>query len=182
MVMSPLSSAERAELIGRYRAGYGVLLNALDGLTPADLDWRPTPEAWNVRDVVHHLEDAEMTGAVRLRRLLTEDEPFLVAFDEEAYRRRLGYAARPIEPALDAIRAAHATTAELLDRLTGDDWARGGTHSEEGAYPLTRWLAFHASHTHEHAAQIRQLRLARVGAAPPPAEPSSARGPMPAAR
>jgi hypothetical protein len=177
-----LSSPERADLIVRYRAGYGTLVAALDGLTPDELDWRTDPEAWSVRDVVHHLEDAELTGAVRLRRLLTEDAPFLTAFDEEVYRGRLGYASRPIEPALAAIRAAHATSAELLDRLTEDDWTRAGTHSEEGPYPLLRWLAFHASHTHEHAAQIRELRLARVGAPPPPAEPSGARGRAPAAR
>jgi hypothetical protein len=176
-----LSSAERAELIAQYRAGFGVLLAALKGLTPDELDWRSNPDAWSVRDVVHHLEDAELTGAVRLRRLLTEDAPFLPAFDEEVYRRRLGYAARPIEPALGAIRGAHETTTELLDRLAGDDWTRAGTHSEEGPYPLVRWLAFHAAHTHEHAAQIRELRLARVGAAPP-AEPSGAPGRIPAAR
>jgi hypothetical protein len=175
------SDRERAELVARYRAGYGVLLAALDGVTPEELDWRPSPEAWSVRDVVHHLEDAELTGAVRLRRLLTEDAPFLPAFDEEVYRHRLAYATRPIEPALEAVRAAHATTAELLDGLTVGDWARTGTHSEEGPYAVGRWLAFHAAHTHEHAAQIRQLRLARIGgAAPPP--PSGARGAMPAAR
>jgi DinB superfamily len=94
----------------------------------------------------------------------------------------LAYAARPIEPALDAIRAAHVTTAELLDGLTADDWARTGTHSEEGPYSLERWLAFHAAHTHEHAAQIRQLRLARIGAASPPAAPSGAARTVPAAR
>ena len=173
--MSADPLAERAELITRYRAGYGVLLAALEGVTPEELDWRSNPDAWSVRDVVHHLEDAEMTGAVRLRRLLTEDAPFLPAFDEDVYRRRLSYATRPIEPALDAIRAAHRTTAELLDRLATDDWTRTGTHSEEGPYPLLRWLTFHATHTHEHAAQIQQLRLARVGGALPPAEPSSTR-------
>jgi len=173
--MSTDSTAERAELIARYRAGYGVLLAALEGLTPDELDWQASPGAWSVRDVVHHLEDAEMTGAVRLRRLLTEDAPLLPAFDEDVYRRRLAYASRPIEPALDAIRAAHWTTAELLDRLAADDWTRTGTHSEEGPYPILRWLTFHATHTHEHAAQIHQLRLARAGAAPPPTEPSSTR-------
>ena len=173
---------ERAERIARYRAGYEALRAALGGLTPDELDWRPSEEAWSVRDVVHHLEDAELTGAVRLRRLLTEDAPSLPAFDEEVYRRRLAYATRPIEPALDAIRAAHATTAELLDRLTAEDWARAGTHSEEGPYPVGRWLEFHAAHTHEHAAQIRQLRLARVGAVPPPAAPSRAHRNVPATR
>jgi hypothetical protein len=169
-----MTDAERVDLIARYRAGYGALASALEGLTPAELDWRPSPEAWSVRDVVHHVADAELTGAVRLRRLLTEDMPFLPAFDEETYRQRLAYAVRPIEPALDGVRAVHATTAELLDGLTVSDWARAGTHSEEGPYPLERWLSFHAGHTHEHAAQIRQLRLARKGRAAPPPAPSGA--------
>jgi hypothetical protein len=129
-----------------------------------------------VRDVVHHLEDAELTGAVRLRRLLTEAGPALPAFDEEVYRGRLAYAARPIEPALDAVQAAHATTAELLLRLAPGDWAREGIHSEEGPYSVERWLAFHAAHTHDHAAQIRQLRLSRVGGAAPLPAPSGAHG------
>jgi hypothetical protein len=177
-----VTDPERAELIARYRAGYGALQAALDGLQPGELDWRPDPEAWSVRDVVHHLEDAELTGAVRLRRLLTEAAPFLPAFDEEVYRSRLAYAERPIEPALDAIRAAHETTAELLDRLAPEDGAREGTHSEDGPYSVERWLRFHAAHTHDHAAQIRTLRLARAGRAAPPPAPSGARGAAPAVR
>jgi hypothetical protein len=176
-----MTGVERAALIARYRAGHGVLQLALEGLTSIELDWRPTEAAWSVRDVVHHLEDAELTGAVRLRRLLTEGAPFIPAFDEEVYRERLAYASRPIEPALDAIRAAHVTTAELLDGLTADDWTRAGTHSEEGPYSLERWLAFNAAHTHEHAAQIRQLRLARVGAGLPTTAPSRGAGTVSAA-
>jgi hypothetical protein len=177
-----MTPAERATLVGRYRGGHAVLMAALDGIAERELDWRPSPDAWSVRDVIHHLEDAELTGAVRLRRLLTEDTPFLPAFDEEVYRQRLAYAARPIEPALAAVRGAHATTAELLDRLAVEDWARAGTHSEEGPYPVERWLAFHAAHTHEHAAQIRQLRLARAGLGEPPPTPSGTRGLAPAGR
>jgi alanyl-tRNA synthetase len=78
-----MTPSERAQLIARYRAGHAVLQEALRDLTTAELDWRPAPEAWSVRDVVHHLEDAELTGAVRLRRLLTEDAPAIPAFDEE---------------------------------------------------------------------------------------------------
>ena len=161
-----MDSRERTELIARYRAGLGALLDALSGIGAAELDWRPTPEAWSVREVVHHLEDAELTGAVRLRRLLTEAAPAIPAFDEEVYRARLDYTGRAIDAALDAIRAAHATTAELLDRLAPADWARAGTHSEAGPYSVERWLAFHAAHTHEHAAQIRGLRRGRHGASP----------------
>jgi hypothetical protein len=165
-----MTAAQRMAAIARYRAGYATLLEALTAVTAAELDGRASPDAWSVRDVVHHLEDAELTGAVRLRRLLAEEGPLLPAFDEEAYRARLAYATRPVEPALAAIRAAHATTAELLDGLGEADWARAGTHTDEGPYSVERWLAFHSVHTHEHAAQIRELRrrFAGASAAPPP--------------
>ena len=154
----PLTVADRVALMVQYRAGYGTLVEALRGMTPEELDWRPEPDAWCIREVVHHLEDAEMTGAVRLRRLLTEEDPWLPVFDEEVYARRLHYAARPIESALRAIEAAHATTAELLEAMSEADWQRAGTHSTEGPYPMTRWLAFHAAHPRDHAAQIREIR------------------------
>jgi hypothetical protein len=170
-----MTPGERVTLIARYASGYGTLMAALDGLAAPELDWRPSPEAWTIRDVVHHLEDAELHGAVRLRRLLTEDGPAIGAYDEEVYRTRLDYAGRPVEPALEAIRGAHRTTAELLERLTEDDCARTGTHSEEGPYGVAHWLAFYAAHTHEHATQIREIRRAFAGgAAPAPAKGRSA--------
>ena len=48
--------------------------------------------------------------------------------------------------------------AVVLDRLTDDDWARAGTHSESGAYSVNRWLEIYAEHAAKHAAQIRRAR------------------------
>ena len=43
---------------------------------------------------------------------------------------------RPIAASLEAFRWARVSTAEILDRLTDEDWARAGTHSESGAYSV----------------------------------------------
>jgi hypothetical protein len=99
-----------------------------------------------------------MTAAIRLRRLIAEENPLIVGYDGDVFAVRLGYADRPIEPALASIAAARATTAQILDRLTEADWARTGTHSEAGAYGVERWLEIYALHCDEHADQIRRAR------------------------
>ena len=129
----------RRELIERYRAGDQQVRLALEGCTREELDRRPRPGAWTAREIVHHLGDSEMTSAIRLRRLIAEDGPLIQGYDQDDYSRRLFYD-RPIEASLAAFKAARESTAEILERLTGDEWDRQGTHSESGAYSVTRWL------------------------------------------
>jgi hypothetical protein len=157
-----MDPAERADLIERYRSGYQEVIDALAGATAADLDARPA-DGWSPREVVHHLADSEMTSAIRLRKLLAEEDPIIVGYDESEYARRLHYADRPIEPSLDALRAARATTVQLLERLTEGDWQRSGTHTESGPYSVERWLEIYGRHCHEHADQIRAARGAAAG-------------------
>ena len=107
--------------------------------------------------MAHHLADSEATAFVRLRRLVAEDDPTIIGYDEPEYARRLHYD-RPIASSLEAFRWARVSTAEILDRLTDEDWARAGTHSESGAYSVTRWLEIYAEHAAKHAAQIRRAR------------------------
>ena len=145
-------------MLERYRQGYDAVLAALEGITPAELDARPAPSEFTAREVVHHLADSEMTSAIRLRKLIAEDEPIIDGYDENGFARRLYYAARPIEPSLDALRAARATTASILEHLTEAEWARAGTHSESGRYSVETWLEIYAAHAHEHADQIRRAR------------------------
>jgi hypothetical protein len=45
-------------------------------------------------------------------------------------------------------------SAELLDSLHEEEWAREGTHSESGRYTMDDWLEIYAAHAHDHAAQI----------------------------
>ena len=152
-----LAEATRRDLIARYRAGHRTVLEALEGIADAELDARPAPDAWTAREVVHHLADSEMTSAIRLRRLIAEDDPTIESYDEPEFARRLYYD-RPIEASLEAVAAARRTTAEILDRLTDAEWSRHGTHTQSGPYGAEDWLEIYAAHAHDHADQIRRAR------------------------
>ena len=152
-----MDASTRRTLIDQYRAGYAAVVDALAGADDAALDRRPGPGAWSAREIVHHLADSEMTSAIRLRRLVAEDNPTIVGYDQEEFARRLHYD-RPIASSLEAFRWSRVSTAEILDRLTDADWDRAGTHSESGPYRLTRWLEIYAEHAAKHADQIRRAR------------------------
>jgi DinB superfamily len=147
----------RRALIEKYKEGYRAVGEALQGISERELDTRPAPGTWSPREIAHHLADSEMTSAIRLRRLLAETRPTIQGYDQEEFARRLYYD-RPIQAALEAIRAARQTTAEILERMTEAEWAREGTHSESGRYTVEHWLEIYAEHAHSHADQIRRAR------------------------
>ncbi len=145
--------ATRLQLIREYRQGYELIADALKHVGAQSMDRKPSPDDWSPRQIVHHLADSEMTGAIRLRRLLTEEKPVIVGYNEQAYAQRLYYD-RPFEASLELFRSSRATTAEILDRMTKAEWRREGTHTESGRYTVETWLGTYAAHGREHAAQL----------------------------
>ncbi len=151
-----MEGKERTELIRAYRDGHRAVVDALEGLEEEELD-RSASGEWTPRMIAHHLADSEMMSAIRLRRLLAEDSPVIHGYDEVEFAHKLT-SDRPIEPSLEAMRWARETTAQILDRLTEEDWRRSGTHSESGPYSVEDWLTIYARHGHDHAQQIQRSR------------------------
>jgi hypothetical protein len=148
---------DRQAQLQRFRTGFQDVVDALDGITPEELDRRPPGSDWTAREIAHHLADSEATAYIRLRRLIAEDSPLLVGYDEEEFARRLHYD-RPIEPSLEVLRAVREASLQLLESLTPDEWHRTGTHSDSGPYSVEDWLRIYAGHSHDHADQIRRAR------------------------
>lgn len=152
------TAGDRHELLGRFRAGYGAVEDALAGIADDELDRRPPSGEWTAREVTHHLADSETHAYVRLRRLIAEDEPVIQGYDEPEYARRLHYD-RPIETSLAVLRAVRDSSLELLESLTPAEWSRSGRHSDSGAYAVDDWLQIYANHSADHAERIRRARL-----------------------
>jgi hypothetical protein len=147
---------DRAALIQKYLEGPDVLEAALREIGESGLDHKPADGGWSPREIVHHTADSEITSAVRLRRLVVEDNPPITGYDPDEFSRRLRYSSRPIEPSLAAIRAALESTASILKGLTEEEWSRAGTHSEMGEYSIDTWLRIYSNHCHDHAEQARR--------------------------
>jgi hypothetical protein len=153
-----VDETERRALFDQYRTGADEVADALAGITDAELDRVPDEEGgWTARQVVHHLADSEAMAYTRLRRLLADDDPTIHGYDEPVWAERLHYD-RPIEPSLAVMRAVRASSLQLLETLTTEEWSRTGTHTESGPYGVEAWARIYASHPHDHADQIRRAR------------------------
>lgn len=150
-----MDKATRDQLIARYREGPALIAVSVAAQPPDVLDRRPPDGSWSARMIVHHLADSEMTSAIRLRRLIAEDNPVIIGYDEERFAEELFYD-RPIEASLAVIRAARESSAEILERLSEEQWQRSGTHSESGPYSVEMWLEIYAAHCHDHALQAQR--------------------------
>lgn len=151
-----MTAAERARLVDEYSNGYDAVASAIGGISDEELD-HSAEDGWTPRQIVHHVADAELIAAARMRYLLAHPAPAIQGFDEKVFAGRLPYD-RPIEPSLELLRGAVATTSALLERMSDDDWSRAAVHSERGRYTPEDWLRTHSSHARDHAAQIRRAR------------------------
>jgi hypothetical protein len=155
-----MTKEDRQKLIDRYAAGPDEVARSLDGFPPDGLKAHPIPGKWSAWEIVHHLADSESISAMRLRKLLAEDNPVIYGYDQELFAKRLRYGERDLKPALEVFRGVRAATTPLLKIMSEQDWMRQGWHTESGLYTAERWLEIYADHAHNHAAQIRRLREA----------------------
>jgi len=151
---------ELPELLERFRRGAELVAAAATGAAGAELDYSPGPGKWSVRQILCHVADAEIVGAARLRRLIAEDDPALVAYDQDAWARNLDYGRRRIAQALETFRHMRAETHELLKNLPEEAFQRQGRHSVRGPVSLLDMLRVYARHAEQHAEQIRAVRSA----------------------
>src|SRR5215475_12535148 len=113
-----MTQVEREKLIAKYAAGYDEVVSVLEGFPKDKLTANLIPGKWSAAEIVQHLADSEMTSAIRLRRLLVEDNPVIQGYDQDLFAKRLRYNDRDIAPALEAFRASRATTSQLFERMT----------------------------------------------------------------
>ena len=124
------------------------------------LDRRPAEDAWSVAEVMHHLADAELHQSVRLRSMLTEDNPTWQPWDEEAYAASLGYDSRPAADALTLVLAIRNVNIRLLASMPVDQWRRTAIHPTEGELDVAGWVRIANDHL---AAHVLQARRAVIG-------------------
>ncbi len=151
---------EVPELLERYRRGPELIATLMTGAAGAELDFKPAPEKWSLRQIVSHLADAEIVAADRFRRIIAEDNPTLIGFDQNAWTANLNYGRRKTSESVELFRRLRSDCYELLKDLAPETFARRGNHSERGSVTLRDQLETMAEHAESHGRQIQQVREA----------------------
>jgi hypothetical protein len=149
--------SELAEILEKFRRGPEVLAAAMTGAAGSEVDFAPAGH-WSVRQIMAHLSDAEVVGAMRFRQVVSENEPKLQAYDQEAWARNLDYAKRKPSQSLETFRRIRSENYELLKDLPVEAFERKGMHSERGPLSLLDLVRTYAEHAEKHAHQLRNVR------------------------
>jgi hypothetical protein len=147
-----------AVLLERYRRGPELLAVVLTGVFGEEEDFAPAPGKWSVRQIVAHLADVELVAANRFRQVIAEDNPTLVAMDQDAWAANLDYARRKPKQSLESFRRLRAENYELLKGLPDSAFERPGNHSENGRVTLLELLEGYAAHAESHARGLQEIR------------------------
>ena len=148
------------QLIDAYMSGPRVLRHAVDGMTHEQLLARPVPGTWSTLEVVCHLADFDPILADRMKRILAEDRPPLLAADENRFAATLAYHHRDLDEELAIIAATRSQMARILRTMGPEVLARVGVHNERGELTLERMLTAATNHIPHHVRFIYEKRKA----------------------
>lgn len=126
-------------------------------LAPELLNLTYADGKWTIRQLLHHIADAETVLYERIRRTISEQpSPVVWAFDQDAWCRHLEYDSLPLElnkNIFSAVRSAVIHFAHLYyNRLGSNPFI----HSESGLRTLKDEMDKVAWHSKHHLDQITQ--------------------------
>jgi len=135
-----------------------ALRRAVAGLSDAQIELPYRPEGWTVRQLVHHVADSHMNAYIRFKWTLTEDNPTIKTYDQDAWSAVADTRLTPVTVSLDLLDAIHRRWVVLLESLKAEDWERLLVHPENGPMTLDQLLQVYAWHGRHHVAHVSELR------------------------
>ncbi|MFN8177452.1 MAG: DinB family protein [bacterium] len=133
---------------------------ALAGVSD-DLARRPEkPGKWSLQQVLRHLADTEITYGFRMRMIVAEDRPPILAYDQDLWSERLHYLEGTAAEALDDLAAMRRMNLRFYRRLSAKELARWGMHSERGEESADKIVRMMAAHDLVHRRQLQRIRVA----------------------
>ncbi|QDS34090.1 DinB family protein [Brevibacillus brevis] len=148
------------KLIEEYSQDYALLREAIEGLSEEELRFQPAPDKWSIHQIVIHVTDSEVLSTHRLRKVLAEEEPLLLSFDQEAWAHNLGYERLDCEQHLLLFQILRASMLPLLANLTPEQLERVGQYPDGARFTFKELLEFRVRHVRDHLAQIERVRQA----------------------
>lgn len=126
-------------------------------LNDDQLDTPYRPEGWTIRQVLHHIPDSHHHSYIRFKWAMTEDNPLIKAYHEQAWAEQADYKG-PIAPSLLHLKAVHAKLVYYLKGLSETDLERTFRHPESKAtLTLKENIGVYAWHGKHHYAHIQTL-------------------------
>ena len=111
---------------------------------------------WTKKQVVHHIADSHMNAYIRFKLALTEDNPTIKPYDENAWAQLPDTKILPINISITLLFSLHIRLYELLKNISEQDWSRTVFHPEhEKEMSIWYLLGMYAWHGKHHVAHLK---------------------------
>ena len=135
----PLEEHETRDFLHQFEASRAALISLVKGLSPDQLEQRPTDAMWSVREALEHIMTTDLSLLAKLERW--PDDPF------------------------GALQAAHRIAFQRFSVMDADDWV---DHEIQGRRWTTKKVMRRLlEHEFEHYEHIREIMAALGGDRPP---------------
>lgn len=152
--------ANVSQSIEAYLDAGAQIRKAVRGMSRDQLTARPIPGTWSTLEVVCHLADSDQAWAHRMKRVVAEEKPLLIGYDESKFTAALGYHQANLEEEIAFIDQTRRQLARVLKSLPPEAWRRTGIHNERGLITLEEMLAVEIDHVTHHLRFIVAKRKA----------------------
>jgi uncharacterized damage-inducible protein DinB len=132
---------------------------AIQNLDAAQLETPYRPHGWTIQKLVHHIADSHMNAYVRFKLGLTENNPVIKPYDQDAWANLADTKKLPVNISITLLHALHARWCGLMEEMDETQWQRTVYHPERelkiSLWDLLKSYAWHGKH---HTAHILRLR------------------------
>jgi len=168
------SLQEKNELLQRLDGVRERLIGAVAGLSPAQADFKPSPDAWSVAGIVEHLATVEDFVIMRLEKMAfgpdhgNFKDSDVVLFDQVADRTERFQAPERVQPTGKplgvSLERLTATRKKIVDLIRSGPDAHFRQHSMDhpvlGPLDGHQWVVAMTAHCLRHTQQILETKLA----------------------
>ncbi len=145
-------------IIDEYVRQAAVLPVAIRGLSATELNAHPVPNTWSIRQIVMHLMDSDLIASYRMKRIIAENNPTLIGYDESAFAAKLFYEQLDAGIAADVFYKNRLLTSTILYHLPAETFSRTGTHNQRGRVTLEEMVKMYVQHLDHHMRFLKHKR------------------------
>lgn len=154
-------SQTTANLAG-YLQTWEQLSAEIEGLSAAQLKWKPAAEEWSVTEVLTHLADHHIVVSFRIREILSGSSVRLPAFDQDPWVAGQYGNEGSAEEALQLFGALLQYNHRIYTRLRPADWAKSGVNARGETLNLVQVIDAFINHAKSHLTQIQNIKQAQA--------------------
>jgi hypothetical protein len=167
----PMKAGDRQRLLAHLEMTESWLVSELNGLSPAQLTFRMTPESWSIADVTEHLAIAEpqywqrvqdsMKQPATTEKLEATDAGILWYGIDRTSRQKTGEARVPhgtFKTAADALASFRKLRSTMRDYAQSTSEDLRSRKLLEGNMDVYQWFLMISTHSQRHILQIREVK------------------------